>query len=289
MRPVRSVADTPLRRRYPRCEMESIATDLQPAPPPARPLKPCDRCGTFAKRRKVLGQRLCAECLERRVHPAARGPIAAQDLARGAWGLTATIALPAIAIELVAHTPVVVFGLLAPNPTWVLLFTAAWSALVGPAVRGAVLHFGWSALRGRGVSWREAVGVAVTRWPALVQTHLVVSIVVMVSSLLIVPGVIAALDAQIAPSIALLEGRKGSAAFDLSKDRLRGSRLTVLGMLLLTAIPVQLLTTTIGVALHGPVSPGLASTVGAVLAAVLSVPALAAQIVLYARIPTTTR
>jgi hypothetical protein len=192
--------------------------------------RPCERCGNFGKRARLGERRWCLECLDR-CDPIEREPIGVVSLASATLALAMRSA-PRLLV------PTLAFGIV------VAVIDLQFEASAATTAVGAVLGGLWglvavslrvdaamSVVEGRVLpSMGELFAAAGRRMGGLFRLQLMSTFVVAAwSLLLVIPGIMRALDLALAPAIFVLE-REGevSAAMSESTARMRGHRMTVM-------------------------------------------------------------
>lgn len=197
---------------------------------PARPAKkprPCERCGNFGKRTNVLGVRVCADCVDKVVHPALRGPFTFETTLAGVAAVGRSIFLPVLLTSVASRG--LTFALLlalylafppSDRTSGLAVITVA-SALLSFAIvvwiDGFVLRLGWATVTRRDIGWGEAARGGLTGYVALAMTMVRVVLSVLGHTLLLVlPGILRGLDLSAANVVTVVEGKSASDAMDES-------------------------------------------------------------------------
>ncbi len=191
--------------------------------------RPCQRCGNFAKRARLGDRRWCLDCLKR-ADPIERDRITAGSLASATFALAARAA-PRLLV------PALGYALL----TAVLQHQFAESPVA--SLLGTVLGFVWAIglvsmridlalaiVEGRPLPpMGELVAAVTRRFGSIFRLQLMCSLAVLGwSLLLVVPGIMRALDLMLAPEMLVLEGHEEtSVAMNESTVRVRGHRMTL--------------------------------------------------------------
>jgi hypothetical protein len=210
-------------------------------PPKKKKRKPCPRCGNFAKTTKLGARRLCVECLDR-CDPIEREPILVTTLLSGGVALMARSSggwIPIVVPMVVAQ---VALAVAFPDEGGPLIGGAVGvvATLIASSVRGELSDavVSGTPLPAAG----ELLSRALARGWALFVGYLLMSFTVgLYSLLLVVPGILRALDLQLTLPIQVLEGTSPSESLRLSTERMQGFRATSFLTSLVVVVPVVLL------------------------------------------------
>ncbi len=148
---------------------------------------------------------------------------------------------------------------------------------VVPIVSTALTYAVGEIYLGRRTSIGRAFGAALRVVVPLVGTKLLVGLGVLAGIvLLVVPGIYLTLAWILTSPIVILEGRYGTAAIGRSRELMRGNKWRAIGVLVLGAIIVGVLTKVLGgvfglVPFLGPVGSGLAQAIGVAYSTVVLV------------------
>lgn len=205
-----------------------------PEPKKAKPLRACERCGNFAKRTNVLDRRLCAECRDKTLHPAALGPITAGALLSGTTSLVGSIFLPLVLVCGFPSVLLFAIGLAGSgadvDPRAFEALDTIVPAFLGPLTSGLAIRIAWGAIRNEPPAFGTHATAALAGYGRLFVTQLVVGISIFAWSLaLIIPGILRTLDTVVALEIAVVEERSASDSMGESVARMREHRGSIFG------------------------------------------------------------
>lgn len=206
------------------------------APKKKKKLRPCERCGNFAKRRMILGHRLCAECAGKALHPAAEGEMTAGDLLSSTLTLTGVIAVPAMGIAIVPHVLEAIARVALRSaeldPGDVDVVAGIARVLPGPAVTASTMLLAWRAIQREPLEPGSAITQGLGAWFAMLLTQIVAGLSVgLYWLLLVIPGILRTLDVFVAQPVTLLEGRGPGESMYESVARMKPFRGAIFGAL----------------------------------------------------------
>ncbi len=212
-------------------------------PPKKKKRKPCPRCGNFAKTAKLGARRLCVECLDR-CDPIEREPILVTTLLSGGVALMARSSggwIPIVVPMVVAQ---VALGVALPDGSAINFIVGSVvgvvAALLAASMRGDLSDAVVSGTPLPGVG--DLLSRALSRGWTLFVGYLLMSFTVgLYSLLLVVPGILRALDLQLTLPIQVLEGASPSESLRLSTERMQGFRATSFFTSLVAVVPVTAL------------------------------------------------
>ncbi len=195
----------------------------------------CPRCGTFAtlswhgRRRK-----LCDDCIERARHPIERSPAKTGEILRGVGTLLRQDGLRLAATAALIQLPIAILTLVADLPPIARAFYA-FATLLGT---GAAIEVALQRIDGGELSIVSAYRLAVRKWIGMIAANLFAGLIIMfLMVLLVVPGILRALSYAIVLPLIIDGEAHGVDALSLSRERMKGHRLAVLPVYLVTLLP----------------------------------------------------
>jgi hypothetical protein len=155
-----------------------------------------------------------------------------------------------------------------PGAVFASIASVLFIIAVSPIVQGAMTLAIGDAYRGQSMSIGAAYRASVRRALALTGTYLLLGLGVLIGLiLLVVPGVYLMIAWMLATQIVMLEGIAGSSALSRSRDLLRNHMMRALGILVVGAIIVAVLTSVLqllasGIPIVRSVASAIAQSVG---------------------------
>lgn len=252
----------------------------------------CERCGTFAPLTRSFETALCAECVRKSVHEIARTPLDFGHVVKGVGQILLRVGLPAALIGTGLELPHAITAQLVDVPTALDL---AWSTLTSLVADLVAIHLAWQVVRGRrSIDVRAAFAAAGEAFPRVFVTRLVAGFqIILMSLLLIVPGVWRALTLFVATPVSMMENKGSADALSRSARLMQGHRWLALASGALSIAPlvgVFAFTSAIAIAmlLVDPTSPPASERwlafAGDVLSPIAILPATFVPVVFYAKL-----